>query len=163
MKKNIIKDLVNEGIGSMDQKKREDTLEFFEELYSRVNKIDPHWAVKNHLKAYEIIHGPHFNEEYADLVISNMENVDGTKGIHYSLSQAKELLEKYSPGVHSNFNVYDWWVILNMQRSDYYGVLGSKDEIYIALTQAYFNGPDEANGKAWYQFHHKLKGLLKQK
>ena len=50
-----------------------------------------------------------------------------------------------------------------MQRSDYYGVLGSKDEIYIVLTQAYFNGPDEANGKAWYQFHHKLKGLLKQK
>lgn len=50
-----------------------------------------------------------------------------------------------------------------MQRSDYYGVLGSKDEIYIALTQAYFNGPDEANGKAWYQFPHKLKGLLKQK
>lgn len=37
------------------------------------------------VKAYEMEHGPHFNEEHARKAVMKMENEDGTRGPHWSL------------------------------------------------------------------------------
>lgn len=39
------------------------------------------------VKAYEKEHGPHFNEEYARKAVMKMENEDGTRGPHWSLTE----------------------------------------------------------------------------
>lgn len=36
------------------------------------------------VKAYEMEHGPHFNEEHARKAVMKMENEDGTRGPHWS-------------------------------------------------------------------------------
>lgn len=163
--KNMIKDLLDKGIGSMNPEKREKTLHLLESMCNKVKELDPEWMVKNQLKTHEILEGPHFNEEYSEMLIKGMKNVDGTTGAHYSLRKAEEYMNGFTTAStlsesERKYNLYDWWYIINMLYSDYQGTLGNKDEIYIALARDYFEGPDEEAGKAWYQNKYKLKKLI---
>ena len=47
--------------------------------------------------------------------------------------------------------------------SDYAELIGQKPEMSVAMAKAYFDGPDEEEGKAWYRFKHKLKKALTKK
>lgn len=106
---------------------------------------------------YEMANGKHFDEGTALQVVENMQNVDGTEGEHYSPEESKEMMEKYHfESKNGKYNEWDWYVILNMMHSDYSDVLGKSDELYVALTNAYFNGPDEKEGKAWTQMGSQL-------
>lgn len=40
-------------------------------------------------KAYEAKHGPHFDEEHARKAVSKMENEDGSRGQHWSVSEKR--------------------------------------------------------------------------
>lgn len=75
------------------------------------------------VKAYEMEHGPHFNEEYARKAVMKMENEDGTRGPHWSLEETTTLASQYGIALGSKFNRYDWFVALNMVYSDYYRVI----------------------------------------
>lgn len=75
------------------------------------------------VKAYEMEHGPHFNEEHARKAVMKMENEDGTRGQHWSLEETSALASQYGISLSGKFNRYDWYVALNMVYSDYYKVL----------------------------------------
>lgn len=75
------------------------------------------------VKAYEMEHGPHFNEEHARKAVMKMENEDGTRGPHWSLEETSALASQYGISLSGKFNRYDWFVALNMVYSDYYKVL----------------------------------------
>lgn len=47
------------------------------------------------VKAYEMEHGPHFNEEHARKAVMKMENEDGTRGPHWSLEETSALASQY--------------------------------------------------------------------
>lgn len=85
------------------------------------------------VKAYEMEHGPHFNEEHARKAVMKMENEDGTRGPHWSLEETSALASQYGISLSGKFNRYDWFVALNMVYSDYYKVLlnitGSNNQI----------------------------------
>lgn len=74
------------------------------------------------VKAYEMEHGPHFNEEHARKAVMKMENEDGTRGPHWSLEETSALASQYGISLSGKFNRYDWFVALNMVYSDYYNV-----------------------------------------
>lgn len=71
------------------------------------------------VKAYEMEHGPHFNEEHARKAVMKMENEDGTRGPHWSLEETSALASQYGISLSGKFNRYDWFVALNMVYSDY--------------------------------------------
>lgn len=75
------------------------------------------------VKAYEMEHGPHFNEEHARKAVMKMENEDGTRGPHWSLEETSALASQYGISLSGKINRYDWFVALNMVYSDYYKVL----------------------------------------
>ena len=66
------------------------------------------------VKAYEMEHGPHFNEEHARKAVMKMENEDGTRGPHWSLEETSALASQYGISLSGKFNRYDWFVALNM-------------------------------------------------
>lgn len=70
------------------------------------------------VKAYEMEHGPHFNEEHARKAVMKMENEDGTRGQHWSLEETSALASQYGISLSGKFNRYDWYVALNMVYSD---------------------------------------------
>ena len=99
------------------------------------------------VKAYEIEHGPHFNEEHARKAVMKMENEDGTRGPHWSIEETTTLASQYGISLTGKYNRYDWYVALNMVYSDYYRVImnitGSNNtKHYVEFAKAWLNDKD---------------------
>lgn len=93
------------------------------------------------VKAYEMEHGPHFNEEHARKAVMKMENEDGTRGQHWSLEETSALASQYGISLSGKFNRYDWYVALNMV----YSQLNIGDKVYIIEVIGTFKKTTEYN------------------
>lgn len=113
---------------------------------------------KKKLERYEKMYGPHFTEECAHKAVSHMENEDGTKGPRWSVEEAERVAAQYGVNLKGEkFNKYDWFVALNMVRSDFYravvNMTGSDNvKHFVELTKAWLNDKDIEAGKMWYYF-----------
>lgn len=113
---------------------------------------------KKKLEHYERMYGPHFNEECAMKAVKYMENEDGTKGPRWSVEEAERVANQYGITFKSEkFNKYDWFVALNMIRSDFYRAvvnMTGSDNIkhFVELTKAWLNDKDIEDGKMWFYF-----------
>lgn len=103
------------------------------------------------VKAYEMEHGPHFNDEHARKAVMKMENEDGTRGPHWSIEETTTLASQYGISLTGKYNRYDWYVALNMVYSDYYRVimtfdkLNQGDNVYIIEVVGTFKKTTEYN------------------
>ena len=59
------------------------------------------------VKAYEMEHGPHFNEEHARKAVMKMENEDGTRGPHWSIEETTTLASQYGISLTGKYNRYE--------------------------------------------------------
>lgn len=81
-------------------------------------------------------------EEWAN----NMENDDGTRGPHWTLDQAKQVMAQKEIGG----SPIAWWITLNMMYSDYckvakkFGV--NTVDFYTAMAEAFLNDKDAVGG-----------------
>lgn len=113
---------------------------------------------KKKLEHYERMYGPHFNEECAHKAVKKMENEDGSKGPRWSIEEAERIATQYGVNLKSEkFNKYDWFVALNMIRSDFYravvNMTGSDNvKHFVELTKAWLNDKDIESGKMWFYF-----------
>lgn len=62
------------------------------------------------VKAYEMEHGPHFNEEHARKAVMKMENEDGTRGPHWSIDQ-------YRMHTMNHYNLVSFSYLINLGRN----------------------------------------------
>lgn len=95
-----------------------------------------------------IVYGPHFDEIMAKMAVSQMENVDGTHGEHWSFEQVRSVASQ-----HNIKEVADMYYALNMLYSDLSGVFGGDVGTYIKMAKAlYFDDPDMPKGKLFKQW-----------
>lgn len=109
------------------------------------------------IKAYEMEHGPHFNEEHARKAVSKMENEDGSRGPHWSVEETTALANQHGVSLGNRFNRYDWYVALNMVYSDYYKVIvnitnSNNTKHFVEFAKAWINDKDIDEGKMWYYY-----------
>lgn len=115
---------------------------------------------KEKLERHEHSYGPHFNEEYAMKAVKKMENEDGSKGPRWSVEEAERVAQQYGVNIKGEkFNKYDWFVALNMIRSDFYravvNMTGSDNvKHFVELTKAWLNDKDIEEGKMWFYFRY---------
>ena len=115
---------------------------------------------KKKLEHHEHMYGPHFTEECAHKAVKHMENEDGTKGPRWSIEEAERVAQQYGVNLKSEkFNKYDWFVALNMIRSDFYravvNMTGSDNvKHFVELTKAWLNDKDIEEGKMWFYFRY---------
>lgn len=113
---------------------------------------------KMKLERHEKMYGPHFNEECAHKAVQKMENEDGTKGPRWTIEEAERMATQYGVNLKSDkFNKYDWFVALNMVRSDFYravvNMTGTDNpKHFVELTKAWLNDKDIESGKMWFYF-----------
>lgn len=93
---------------------------------------------------HTVAFGEHFDESLAKKAVSEMLNVDGTVGEHWTFEQTSTLAEQQ--GIKCKA---DWYYVLNMLWSDYSNVLGSDVSMYARLAKAYVDDPDANKGKAF--------------
>lgn len=109
------------------------------------------------VKAYEMEHGPHFNEEHARKAVSKMENEDGSRGQHWSIEETTSLANQHGISLNNRFNRYDWYVALNMVYSDYYKVIvgisnSNNTKHFVEFAKAWLADKDIDEGKMWYYY-----------
>lgn len=110
------------------------------------------------IERHEAMYGPHFNEESALKAVSKMENEDGSRGEHWNLEETTSIANQYGINLKSEkFNKYDWYVALNMVRSDYYRAVvgitnGDHIKSFVELAKAWINDKDIDEGKMWYYY-----------
>lgn len=113
---------------------------------------------KKKLEHHEHSYGPHFNEEIAHIAVKKMENEDGTKGPRWSIEESERVAQQYGINLKSEkFNKYDWFVALNMIRSDFYRAvvnMTGTDNVkhFVELAKAWLNDKDIEEGKMWFYF-----------
>lgn len=89
---------------------------------------------------------PHFDRQMAEEWASGMENEDGTRGPHWTLDQAKQVMaQKEISG-----SPLEFFVTLNMMYSDYCKVakkLGVNSvDFYASMAEAFLNDKDSVGG-----------------
>lgn len=115
---------------------------------------------KQKLEHYEHSYGPHFNEECAQKAVKKMENEDGTKGPRWSVEETERLAQQFGVNLKGEkFNKYDWFVALNMIRSDFYRAIititgNDNPKHFVELTKAWLNDKDIEEGKMWFYFRY---------
>lgn len=113
---------------------------------------------KEKLERHERSYGPHFNEECAEKAVKKMENEDGSKGPRWSIEEAERVAVQFGVNLKGEkFNKYDWFVALNMIRSDFYRAvvnMTGNDNVkhFVELTKAWLNDKDIEEGKMWFYF-----------
>lgn len=100
------------------------------------------------LKLHEIDCGPHFDADIAIKAVTNMENVDGTTGQHWTFEEVEKEAQKRNID-----HPADLYYAINMLYSDLSNVLGKDHEKYIAVAKAlYWDDPDMPEGKLFKQY-----------
>lgn len=129
-------------------------MNFISRIIKSINAMRERLKIERH----EAMYGPHFNEECALKAVSKMENEDGSRGEHWSLEETTSIANQYGINLKGEkYNKYDWYVALNMIRSDYYRAvvtMTSSDHIkyFVELAKAWLNDKDIEEGKMWYYY-----------
>lgn len=129
-------------------------MNFISRIIKSINAMRERLKIERH----ETMYGPHFNEECALKAVSKMENEDGSRGEHWSLEETTSIANQYGINLKGEkYNKYDWYVALNMIRSDYYRAvvtMTSSDHIkyFVELAKAWLNDKDIEEGKMWYYY-----------
>lgn len=89
----------------------------------------------------------HFTEDLAKEAVDGMVNEDGTKGGHYSVEEVKDIIEKHEIDLGEN-NFWDYFMVLNMVYSDYYGAIPDNEKSYVQVANAFIFDEDAPKGKA---------------
>lgn len=90
-------------------------MNFISRIIKSINAMRERLKIERH----EAMYGPHFNEECALKAVSKMENEDGSRGEHWSLEETTSIANQYGINLKGEkYNKYDWYVALNMIRSD---------------------------------------------
>lgn len=124
-------------------------MNFISRIIKSINAMRERLKIERH----EAMYGPHFNEECALKAVSKMENEDGSRGEHWSLEETTSIANQYGINLKGEkYNKYDWYVALNMIRSDYYRAvvtMTSSDHIkyFVELAKAWLNDKDIEEGR----------------
>lgn len=104
---------------------------------------------------YQSLYGCHFTDWSLEHALKDLENVDGTRGGHWSLEQTNSVAKQYSIKFNK-FNEYDWCYVMNMIYSDYFGSINNETQVYAKLANAFLNDTDAKEGKA-YRYYMAMK------
>ena len=84
----------------------------------------------------------------ATYAVSKLQNADGSVGMHWTKVDTDQVAA--SQGIlFTEFSSWDWYYVLNMIYSDYYSVVGSDVNMYVALAKAWIMDVDAPKGKAF--------------
>ena len=118
-----------------------------EKYLNKIKRMDYGLYEEIIMSLYVDIYGEHFNKQMAYEAVAQMENEDGTTGEHWSLEDTTRLMTQYKM-TSEWYNDYDFYYIMNMLYSDFYGVVGNDTTTYLKLAKYWLCDKDVAQGKA---------------
>lgn len=85
------------------------------------------------------------------------KNEDGSTGTHFAIEETDHLAQRIGMSFSTNnYNRWDWYYVLNMVYSDYYGHVPNDMASYVNIAKAFIEDKDAAPGKA-YRYYVAMK------
>lgn len=101
------------------------------------------------IKLNRMAHHGHLSEEDAHEWVKDMT----PRGGHWSKAETDSVLRSHSLPYDTN----DWYAVLNMMYSDYYGVVPDTTDTYVKLAKAWFADPDVKDHKTFNYYYNVVK------
>lgn len=122
-------------------------------MLDRLKEVDHEYYHKIEDCLYVEVYGEHLNESMAHKWVDNMANKDGSIGAHWSIDETNQVAKQI--GVpFDDFNNYEWYAIMNMLFSDYYGSVSSDTMTYAKLAKDWLMDKDVSPGKAYRYYRY---------
>ena len=121
---------------------------FMTEQFDRLKRLMPELYEDMEEDLYEHIHGHHFTEWKYECAVSKLENQDGTKGPHWSVSDVMSVAKAKGMEL-TKYNEYDLAYAMNTLYSDYFGSVPDGAESYFKMAKAFLDDKDAPEGKAY--------------
>ena len=116
--------------------------------FDRLREFDKDLYQEMECDLYMAVHGPHFTQWKYEKAVEALDNANGTKGPHWTVSDITSYAK--SRGLtYANFNEYDFAYAMNMAYSDYYGVIPDSVDGYFKVAKAFIEDKDAPEGKAF--------------
>lgn len=129
---------------------------------------DKYWEMMR--KTHELMHGKHFDKEYAEWQVEHMHHKSKDdkvhRGEHWSIEQTTEVMQSYKGKLPAEVTPGDFYVALNTQWHDYicwamehYPNEGEADNAIIEMAVRFWFMDDdwESADKVWVYFRSKNK------
>lgn len=151
-----IEKILEAGAEKREPKVMEEWSEILEDLMEEVCFVDKDLYDKYWREFYLSVFGPHLTKECATYWVSEMHNEDGTKGQHWTIEQTTQVAKQY--GVNfDKYNADEWYAVMNMIYSDFYGAIPNDVSVYVKMSQKWLNDKDVPEGKLFYYYHDVVK------
>lgn len=122
-------------------------------MLDHLKEVDHEYYHKIEDCLYVEVYGEHLNESMAHKWVDNMANKDGSMGAHWSIDETTQVAKQI--GVpFDDFNNYEWYAIMNMMFSDYYGSVSSDTMTYAKLAKDWLMDKDVSPGKAYRYYRY---------
>lgn len=109
---------------------------------------------------YIAVYGECFTPMLADEAVKGMESYDGTKGGRWTMEQCKDLAQKAGIDFSKeDFNIYDWYYVLNMAYSDLKPLFGDNTDYYVKYATLWLKDVDVPKGKAFRYYVSVVKNM----
>lgn len=109
----------------------------------KADNPNTYWKIR--FDIHQCLFGKHFDKSLANEAVSEMKNVDGTHGEHWTKAQTDSLISANKLQV----NACDFYYVMNMMYSDYKEILGNDANTYVKMSLAYIEDPDAGDGKVF--------------
>ena len=125
--------------------------EVLEDLMEELEEHDEELYWEFYKKFYLKTFGPHLRWDTLNKWVKNMKNEDGTTGEHWSLAETTQVATKYNVDF-SHFTKEEWYAVLNMVYSDFFGAIPDSIDSYVKLAWKWLEDKDIPDGKLYYYY-----------
>lgn len=98
---------------------------------------------------YVVLYGYSLNDELCEKWVENMQNNDGSKGEHWKIKDTTQVAQQVGIKFDENLTEYEWWAVMNMIYSDYYGTVPNDVLTYSKMAKAFVEDKDAKKGKLY--------------
>ncbi len=136
-------------IDSKDEKKIEEMLNYICYALKELKEVDKESYENLKEKIYIVIYGYRLSDHLCKEWVEHMKNNDGTTGEHWTLEETNQVARQIGLSLGGSISECEWWAIMNMIYSDYYGCVPNDVNIYAKMSRAFIEDIDANEGKIY--------------
>lgn len=154
MHKELIKEIVNSNNHEMIETLGEEFCKILDTLKERHPEKYSYYEGE----LYTLVNGEHLNSTLATKWVECMQNKDGTSGGHWTFADTEKVASQLGIDfAQSDFNKYEFYAIMNMVYSDFYGSIPNDTFVYGKMAKDWLDDKDAPDDKAFLYYWNVIK------
>lgn len=139
-------------IDTKDEKKIEEMLNHICYALKELKEVDKEAYEELKEEIYIVMYGYKLSDHLCKEWVEHMQNNDGTTGEHWTIMETNQVARQIGLPLGVDISEYEWWAVMNMIYSDYYGCVPNDVNTYAKMSRAFIEDMDAGEGKIYYYY-----------